>query len=46
MLGQTIQGARIVSYLVILYYGAALLVWLRFADNAHNWVPYRFVPLG
>lgn len=45
VLGQTSHGARIVSYGVILYYGAALFVWLQFADNAHAWLPYRFAPL-
>lgn len=46
VLGQTPQGARIVSYGVILYYGAALVIWLQFASNAHAWVPYHFAPLA
>lgn len=42
--GRTPQGARIVSYCVILYYGATLFVWLQYASNAHAWLPYRFAP--
>ena len=44
--GRTPQGIRIVSYLVVLYYGAALFVWLLFASNAHAWLPYRFAPFA
>ena len=43
--GETARGARIVSYGVILYYGAVLFIWLVFASNAHAWLPYRFAPL-
>lgn len=46
VLGHTPQGARFVSYGVILYYGAVLVVWLHFATNAHAWIPYRFAPLA
>jgi len=41
--GAGLAGQRIISYLTILYYGAAMFVWLHFASNAHNWIPYRFV---
>lgn len=41
--GQTPQGARVVSYACILYYGSALLVWLQFANNSRNWLPYQSV---
>lgn len=44
LFGRTPQGARLVSYLSILYYGAALFVWLFYADNSHNWLPYQFAP--
>ena len=42
--GVTSHGARVISYLTVIYYGAALFIWLNFASNAHNWVPYRFAP--
>lgn len=43
--GQTPQGERMVSFGIVLYYGAALFVWLQFANNAHAWLPYHFAPL-
>lgn len=43
VLGQTPQGARFVSFGSILYYAAALFVWLTFASNARNWLPYKIV---
>lgn len=41
---KTSAGARLISYAAILYYGAALFVWLTFASNAHSWLPYHFLP--
>jgi len=43
VLGRTPQGARVVSYGAVLFYGAALFIWLKFASNAHNWLPYQNV---
>ena len=43
VLGRTTSGARFVSYASILYYGAALFVWLQFANNSRNWLPYQSV---
>lgn len=44
--GNTSAGRRIIAYIAVLYYGAAMFVWLFFASNAHNWLPYRFVLLS
>lgn len=30
---------------IVLYYAAALWVWLHYAVHAQYWVPYRFMPL-
>jgi len=43
VLGQTPHGARLISFASILYYSAALFVWLHFASNARNWLPYKMV---
>jgi len=43
VLGQTPQGARFVSFGSVIYYSAALFVWLNFASNARNWLPYKIV---
>jgi len=37
--------ADIFTVAVVLYYAAVLFVWLNFADNAEDWLPYRFYPL-
>lgn len=44
--GQTPEGERMVSYGIVIYYAAALFIWLQFANNAHAWLPYRFAPLS
>jgi hypothetical protein len=41
--GVTRQGGRVIAFVTILYYTAALFTWLNFASNAHNWIPYRSV---
>ena len=46
VVGQTPAGARIVSYVVIVYYAAVLFTWLTFASHANDWLPYRFAPLN
>lgn len=37
-------GEVMMSYLSISYYGAVLFVWLTFASNARDWLPYHFLP--
>jgi hypothetical protein len=31
-------------FLILLYYGTVLTVWLFFATNAYGWLPYQFYP--
>ncbi len=45
-LGKSAASERIFSYLVVLYYGAVLFVWLNFASNAKSWLPYHFLPFA
>lgn len=37
--------ARAIDYAVIVYFAGTLFVWLTYASNARNWLPYRFAPL-
>jgi hypothetical protein len=41
--GGSSAGRRLVAFISIVYYALALLVWLNFANNAHNWVPYQSI---
>lgn len=43
VMGRTLEGARLVSYGAVVYYAAAMFVWLNFASNARNWLPYKIV---
>jgi len=39
------KNVPIVVAVVLLYYGSVQFVWLNYATNAPEWLPYRFYPL-
>jgi hypothetical protein len=41
----TDSARAVTTEAVVLYYAVVMLVWLNFAANAHEWVPYHFKPL-
>lgn len=46
VLAGTMQGRRLITFSTVAYYGLVLFVWLNYAANARQWVPYHFQPLG
>jgi hypothetical protein len=38
-----VREQRIAAFMGVLFYGTVLFVWLNYADNAHAWLPYRWV---
>ena len=37
-------GEGLTSFMIIVYCFTILFAWLLFANNANNWLPYRFFP--
>lgn len=42
---RTIPGRRLVSIAAVTYYAGVLFIWLNYATNAENWIPYKFQPI-
>jgi hypothetical protein len=43
MFAGDLREQRVAAFLGVLFYGTVLFVWLNYADNAHAWLPYRWI---